>query len=260
MTAAAPTTPIDWTTVKAAIWRQRKEYLRPVRNLDPIGLDQLLGIDAQKKELTRNTERFLAGLPANNALLWGARGTGKSSLVKAVFNAYVAKGLRLIEVDKDDLIYLPEIVDEIRSLPQKFIVFCDDLSFSAEERSYKHLKSVLEGSIEVAPRNVLLYATSNRRHLIPEQMQDNLGTRLVDGELHYTDTVEEQISLSDRFGLWLSFYPGNLDNYLRIVNSLFPDYQGDREELQEAARLFAVSRATKSGRTARQFYNSYMNC
>jgi len=260
MTAQTETSkPIDWTTVKAAIWRQRREYLRPVRNLDPIKLEQLIGIEAQKKALIQNTEHFLAGQPANNALLWGARGTGKSSLVKAVFNAYVTKGLRLIEVDKDDLLYLPEIVDEIRSLPQKFIIFCDDLSFNAEEKNFKHLKSVLEGSIEVAPQNVLLYATSNRRHLIPEKMQDNLGTRLIDGEIHYTDTVEEQISLSDRFGLWLSFYPGNMENYLRIVDSLFPDYQGDREALHEAARLFAGSRATKSGRTARQFYNSYVH-
>ena len=256
-TSNNPTKPIDWTTVRAAIWRQRKEYLRPVRNLDPIRLDQLLGIDAQKQALVRNTERFLAGQPANNALLWGARGTGKSSLVKASFNAYAGKGLRLIEVDKDDLLYLPEIVDEIRSLPQKFIIYCDDLSFTVEENNFKHLKSVLEGSIEVAPQNVLLYATSNRRHLLPEKMEDNLGTRLVDGELHYTDTIEEQISLSDRFGLWLSFYPGNMENYLQIVDSLFSDYQGDRETLHEAARLFAGSRATKSGRTARQFYNSY---
>lgn len=248
---------IDWNKIKAAIWRQRREYLRPVRNLDPIQLSDLLGIDTQKRALIENTERFLAGRSANNALLWGARGTGKSSLVKAVFNAFVPKGLRLIEVDKDDLIYLPEIVDEIRSLPQHFIIFCDDLSFQAEEKNYKHLKSVLEGSIEVPPRNVLLYATSNRRHLLPEKMQDNLGTKLVDGELHYTDTVEEQISLSDRFGLWLSFYPGSLDDYLRIVDSLFPDYPGDREDLHEAARLFASSRATKSGRTARQFFNSY---
>jgi len=259
MTAAVGTNQpiIDWNQVKAAIWRQRREYLRPVRNLDPIRLDQLLGIDRQKQELISNTKRFLADDPANNALLWGARGTGKSSLVKAVFNAYSGQGLRLIEVDRDDLVYLPEIVDEIRSLPQKFILFCDDLSFSSEENNFKHLKSVLEGSIEIAPRNVLLYATSNRRHLIPEKLQDNLGTKLVNGELHYTDTVEEQISLSDRFGLWLSFYPGNMENYLRIVDSLFPEFSGDRENLHEAARLFAASRATKSGRTARQFYNSY---
>ncbi|WP_303721061.1 ATP-binding protein [Malonomonas rubra] len=249
---------LDWNTTTAAIWRQRKEYLRPVRNVDQIGLAELLGIDRQKQQLVTNTERFLACKPANNVLLWGARGTGKSSLVKAIFNAYVVQGLRLIEVDKDDLIYLPEIVDEIRDLPQRFIVFCDDLSFSDEEKNYKHLKSVLEGSIEMAPDNVLIYATSNRRHLLPEKMRDNLDSQVVDGELHYADAVEEQISLSDRFGLWLAFYPGNMDQYLRIVDSLFADYQGERDELHEAARLFALSRATHSGRTARQFYKAFV--
>jgi len=251
------TVQLDWTSTAAAIWRQRKEYLRPVANVDRVNIDDLLGIDQQKQQLVENTGRFLAGQPANNALLWGARGTGKSSLVKAVFNSYVGQGLRLIEVDKDDLIYLPEIVDEIRGLPQRFIVFCDDLSFSDEEKNYKHLKSVLDGSIEIAPENVLIYATSNRRHLLPEKMQDNLGTRIVDGEIHYTDAVEEQISLSDRFGLWLAFYPGNIEQYLQIVDHLFAGYQGDRTALHEAARLFALSRATHSGRTARQFYNSY---
>lgn len=249
---------LDWNTTTAAIWRQRKEYLRPVRNVDQIGLAELLGIDRQKQQLVTNTERFLACKPANNVLLWGARGTGKSSLVKAIFNAYVVQGLRLIEVDKDDLIYLPEIVDEIRDLPQRFIVFCDDLSFSDEEKNYKHLKSVLEGSIEMAPDNVLIYATSNRRHLLPEKMRDNLDSQVVDGELHYADAVEEQISLSDRFGLWLAFYPGNMDQYLQIVDSLFADYQGERDELHEAARLFALSRATHSGRTARQFYKAFV--
>ncbi|SHI72670.1 hypothetical protein SAMN02745165_00683 [Malonomonas rubra DSM 5091] len=248
---------LDWTTTYAAIWRQRKEYLRPVKNCDPVSLQDLLGIEEQQQKLQENTERFLNGEAANNALLWGARGTGKSSLVKAIFNAYVDQGLRLIEVDKDDLIYLPEIVDEIRDLPQKFIIFCDDLSFSEEERNYKHLKSVLEGSVEVSPSNVLLYATSNRRHLLPEMAKENLGTKVVDGELHYTDAVEEKISLSDRFGLWLSFYPGTMDQYLAIVDSLFSDYSGDRKKLHEAAKLFALARATHSGRTARQFFQSY---
>lgn len=250
-------TPIDWEETLAAIWRQRREYLRPVRCVDPVRLDQLLGIDRQKQQLCSNTERFLAGQPANNALLWGARGTGKSSLVKAVFNAYCGQGLRLLEVDKDDLLYLPEIVDEIRDRRHRFIIFCDDLSFESSEKNFKHLKSVLEGSIEVPPQNVLLYATSNRRHLLPEMQQDNQGTRIVDGEIHYTDAVEEQISLSDRFGLWLAFYPGSLESYLQIVDSLFDDPAVDRQELHEAAKLFALARATKSGRTARQFYNAY---
>lgn len=248
---------LDWTTTFAAIWRQRKERLRPVRNYDRVVMADLIGIDRQKNLLVENTERFLAGEPANNALLWGARGTGKSSLVKAVFNAFVSQELRLIEVDKDDLLYLPEIVDEIRLLPQQFIIYCDDLSFSEEENNYKHLKSVLEGSIEVRPDNVLIYATSNRRHLLPEKMSDNSGTKVVAGEIHYTDAVEEQISLSDRFGLWLAFYPGDMKQYLEIVDSLFFDYSGDRLALHEAARLFALSRATHSGRTAKQFFNSY---
>lgn len=248
---------IDWHHTLAAVWRQRNEYLRPVRNIDPVGLDDLVGIETQKQRLVDNTVRFLEGVPANNALLWGSRGTGKSSLVKAVFNAYADRGLRLIEVDKDDLVYLPDIVDQVRELPRRFIVFCDDLSFGAHETGYKHLKSVLQGSIELPPDNVLIYATSNRRHLLPEHMQDNRDTRIVDGELHYSDAVEEKISLSDRFGLWLSFHPADMDRYLAIVDSLFPDYDGDRTKLHEAARLFALGRGATSGRTARQFYNDY---
>lgn len=248
---------IDWHTTYAAIWRQRKEYLRPVLQMDPIRLDGLLGIDSQKRQLIDNTERFLSLKPANNALLWGARGTGKSSLVKALLNEYKGRALRLIEVDKQDLIYLPEIVDEIREQPQRFIIYCDDLSFETGDSRYKSLKSVLEGSIELPPENVLLYATSNRRHLLPERMSDNLDTRLVDGEVHYSDAVEEQISLSDRFGLWLPFYPQPVQAYLDIVDSYFADYGGDRQSLHAAALEFARKRAAQSGRTAKQFYNAY---
>ena len=216
---------IDWEVTFAAIWRQRKEHLRPVRNIDPVRLRDLVGIEPQKEQLILNTERFLARKPANNALLWGARGTGKSSLVKAVLNEYTGRGLRLIEVDKDDLIFLPEIVDRIRELPQFFLIFCDDLSFDVNESSYKHLKSVLEGSIEQRPDNVLLYATSNRRHLLPESMQDNLDTRVSDDEIHYSDAVEEKISLSDRFGLWISFYPLTWTNTWRsstVISRITP--------------------------------------
>lgn len=248
----------DWNLTYAAIWRQRKEYLRPVLQIDPIQLDALLGIDVQKEQLTRNTERFLAGKPANNALLWGARGTGKSSLIKAVLNAYKSRGLRMIEVDKLDLVYLPEIVDEIRELSQRFIIYCDDLSFEANDSQYKSLKSVLEGSIELPPENVLVYATSNRRHLLPELMRDNLDTRLVDGEVHYSDTVEEKTSLSDRFGLSIAFYPQTAQTYLEIVDSYFPDASDDREGLHKAALDFAHQRASKSGRTAKQFYNTFV--
>jgi len=248
---------IDWKTIFAAIWRQRREYLRPVKTIDPVTLADLIGIDSQKDRLLENTRRFLSGKPANTGLLWGARGTGKSSLVKAVFNHFRKDGLRLVEVDKDDLVNLPEIVDLIRDLPFRFILFCDDLSFESGEATYKHLKSVLEGSVELPPENVLLYATSNRRHLMPETMKDNLEARAVDGEIHYGDAIEEKISLADRFGLWIPFYPTNLIQYLAIVDSYFPDYQGNRTDLHEAARLFAIGRASRSGRTARQFFNAY---
>ena len=248
---------IDWHQNYAAIWRQQKQALRPITAIDPIALDTLVGIGHQIDELRRNTERFIACKPANNALLWGARGTGKSSLIKAVLNQYKSDGLRLIQVYKEDLAHLPEIVDEIRELPQRFIIYCDDFSFEVNENSYVGLKTILEGSIEEPPDNVLIYATSNRRHLLPETMQDNLDSKVIDGELHYADAIEEKISLSDRFGLWLSFYQPNLEGYLKIVDSYFPDYSGDRSALYEAARMFSMVRASRSGRTAKQFYNNY---
>jgi len=250
---------IDWNTTYAAIWRQRQEYLRPVKQIDSVRLEQLLGIETQKQQLIDNTERFLSAQPANNALLWGARGTGKSSLVKALLNEYKDRGLRLIEVDKQDLIFLPEIVDDIREQSQRFVIYCDDLSFDSGDTLYKSLKSVLEGSIELPPENVLFYATSNRRHLLPEQMHDNLDTRLVDGEVHYSDTIEEKISLSDRFGLRLSFYPQPTQTYLDIVDSYFVDYPGNREALHLMALDFSHQHAAKNGRTAKQFYNAYGN-
>ena len=248
---------IDWNHTLAAVWRQHRERLHPVASLDPVRLDGLIGIDRQKQELAVNTERFLSGKPANNALLWGARGTGKSSLIKAMLNEYHARGLRLIEIYRDDLRHLPELVDDIRELPQRYIVYTDDFSFEANENSYVALKSILEGSIERPPGNVLLYATSNRRHLLPEYPQDSEGTRLAEGELHYSDAVEEKLSLSDRFGLWLSFYQPDLYGFLAIVDSYFPTYRGDRQALHEAAWRFAMTRASRSGRTARQFYNAF---
>lgn len=249
-------TDIDWKHIYAAIWRSRRGCLRPVTALDPVRLADLVGIEIQKTELLRNTERFLAGSPANNVLLWGARGTGKSSLVKAVLNEFAVRGLRLVGIGRHELSDLPEIVDQIRDTDQYFIIYCDDFSFEANDDSYVGLKSVLEGSIEKSPDNVLFYATSNRRHLLPEYMKDNLETRLVEGELHYSDAVEERISLSDRFGLWLSFYQPDMQTYLAIVDSYFRDFEGDREALHQAAKMFATTRASHSGRTARQFFNS----
>jgi predicted AAA+ superfamily ATPase len=248
---------IDWSGVCAAVWRSRLGVLRPVQNLDPVRLSDLVGIDGQKAELLRNTERFLEACPANSALLWGARGTGKSSLVKAMLNEFCGRGLRLIEVFKDDLRDLPEIVDCIRNSAHRFIFYCDDFSFESDDASYVGLKSVLEGSIECPPENVLFYATSNRRHLLPEYMRDNQASLVRDGEVHYSDAVEEHISLSDRFGLWLSFYSPDLKGYLTIVDSYFPDFQGDREALHQEARMFAMTRASHSGRTAKQFYNAF---
>jgi len=250
---------IDWNKIYAAIWRQRKAYLRPVHNIDAVSLSDLVGIDQQKQKLVENTLRFINHKPANHALLWGARGTGKSSLIKALLNEYMKDGLRLIEVDKTDLMYLPEIVDDIRDLPQWFILFCDDLSFETTETSYKALKSVLEGSVELPPNNVLLYATSNRRHLVPEFMSDNLDTLHVGAELHYSDNIEEKISLSDRFGLCLSFYSISQKEFLNIVDSYFSGYEYPREELHDAALKFSRERGARSGRTAKQFYNSYVS-
>jgi predicted AAA+ superfamily ATPase len=249
---------IDWKNDFAAIWRARRELLKPVKHIENISFDDLIGIERQKNVVIENTERFLDNLPSNNVLLWGARGTGKSSLVKALLNTYASKGLRVIEIDRDDLDDLIEISDMIRHLPYKFIIFCDDLSFEEGEKGYKGLKRVLEGSIESPPENVKIYATSNRRHLITEYHSDNDGTTVgSNGEIHYSDSVEEKISLSDRFGMWISFYHGTQAEYLEVVDSYFKEYQGDREFLHAEALRFAQSRASKSGRTAKQFYNSY---
>ncbi|PIE69085.1 MAG: ATPase [Deltaproteobacteria bacterium] len=249
---------IDWNTTFAAIYRSRSNCLRAVQRIDPVGLNDLVGIDEQVRLLETNTRRFLDGMPANNVLLWGPRGTGKSSLIKALLNAYSEQGLRIIEVDKDDLVLLPEIVDEIRDLTQfHFIVFCDDLSFEEGERTYKALKSALDGSIELPPENVLVYATSNRRHLVPEYMEENLRATYKGGQIHHDEAVEEKISLSERFGLWVSFYPVDRQGYLAIVDSLFPDWSGDRSVLHEAAWAFALRRGSHNGRIAQQFFRHF---
>ena len=248
---------IDWSRTYAAIWRSNKRYLRPVKEIDSISLDRLVGIDEQKCRVIENTERFLSGKPANNVLLWGSRGSGKSSLIRALLNEYRDRGLRVIQVERDDLILLPEIVDDIRDLDYRFIIFCDDISFEASEGNYKALKSALDGSIEQPPVNVLVYATSNRRHLLPEYMKDNLDSKLIDKEIHHSDAVEEKISLSERFGLWIGFYQIDMDTYLQIVDRYFSGYTGDRNQLRDTAREFALLRGSHNGRTAWQFYRSH---
>jgi len=251
---------IDWNKTIAATWRSRQENLKVVEEVDLIAMNRLLGIDRQKTAFIRNIENFLQHKPINHTLLWGARGTGKSSLVKAALNEYQQQGLRVIEIPKDDLRWLVDITDEIRKLPQRFIVFCDDLSFEKGESSFKELKSTLQGSIEKPPENVMVVATSNRRHLIPEQMKDNLQSHPANdanGEIHQSDTVEEKMSLADRFGLSLSFYPLNQDDYFAIVDMLFKDSKvKDKAQLHILADRFARERGSRSGRIAEQFYNS----
>jgi len=251
----------DWS-VSAYRWRRtpRGGWLDAVRDLQPIALSDLQGIERQKAELERNTRQFLAALPANNALLWGSRGTGKSSLVRALLNQYAVAGLRVVEVDKHDLIDLPDLVEVLRGRAERFVLFCDDLSFEADDPSYKALKAALDGSLCAPPDNVLIYATSNRRHLLPEYMSDNLDARTVDGEIHHGEAVEEKISLSERFGLWLSFHPFRQQQYLDIAGGWlrrFGVVEQDIEAAREAALRWALARGSRSGRSAYQFARDY---
>lgn len=250
---------VDWHQVYAAVWRRHSQKLKPVQRLDPVRLVDLKGIDKQKQALIDNTQQFIEGKTSNHALLWGARGTGKSSLIKALLNELAPHGLRVVQIDKDDLEWLPEILDalELEDEQFRFIIFCDDLSFETGESSYKPLKTLLEGGVELPPEHVLLYATSNRRHLLPEQQSENQLSKLVDGEVHHADSLEDKLALSDRFGLTLSFYPAGWDNYMAIVDTLFTDLAVDEEQLHEAARMYAMSRGSHSGRTAKQFYQYY---
>ncbi len=248
---------IDWKLYKAAVWRAKKEFLKPVSFVDVVRLSELIGIDKQKQILLENTRAFLDGKAFNHALLWGSRGTGKSALIKAMLNEFNSQGLRLIEIAREDLRDLVYIIDELRGSEYKFVIFCDDLSFEKGDDGYKGLKPILEGSIEAPPKNVVVYATSNRRHLVSEINADNEGVSVSQRELHYGDAVEEKISLSDRFGLWISFYQGSFDDYIRIVDSYFKDYKGDKEKLHKKAKEFANMRASRSGRCAKQFYNFY---
>ena len=249
----------DWAASTAFRYRKRggSGWLQPVRQVAPIALRDLQEVDGQKDRLVRNTAQFVAGLPANNVLLTGARGTGKSSLIKACLNEYASRGLRLIEVDKVDLIDLPDLVDLVAERPERFIVFCDDLSFDEGEPGYKALKSILDGSISAASDNLLIYATSNRRHLLPEYMKENLSyTHTEDGEVHPGEGVEEKISLSERFGLWISFYPFSQPEYLAIVAQWLRHF-GVTEAAIASARqpslVWALERGSRSGRVAYQF-------
>ena len=254
-----PATAPDWAASVAFRYRRRgaSVVLEPVRHVATIRLVDLKEVEPQKERLLRNTAQFVTGRGANNALLTGARGTGKSSLIKACLNEFSAQGLRLIEVDKADLVDLPDLVDLVAGRAEKFIVYCDDLSFDEGEPGYKALKSILDGSVSQSSDNVLIYATSNRRHLLPEYMKENLSYQHTeDGEVHPGEGVEEKISLSERFGLWISFYPFTQAEYLAIVGQWLRAF-GQPEEAIAAARpealIWALERGSRSGRVAQQF-------
>jgi predicted AAA+ superfamily ATPase len=259
-----PLTAPDWSASVA--WRYRKRssghgVLEPVRHVAAIRLADLKEIEPQKEKIRRNTLQFVQSQPANNVLLTGARGTGKSSLIKACLNEYAGQGLRLIEVDKVDLVDLPDLVDVVAARPEKFIVYCDDLSFEEGEPGYKALKSILDGSVSAGTANVLIYATSNRRHLLPEYMTENLSYKHTDdGEVHPGEVIEEKISLSERFGLWVSFYPFSQDEYLAIT-AQWLSWFGVSAQAVEAARpealVWALERGSRSGRVAYQFARDY---
>lgn len=255
----------DWR--QALAWRYRKRssghgVLEPVRHVSGLTLDELKEIDDQKEKMQRNIEQFVQGRPANNVLLTGARGTGKSSLIKASLNQFAGQGLRLIEVDKDDLTDLPDIIEVVANRPEKFMVYCDDLSFEDGEPGYKALKSILDGSVAASTPNVLVCATSNRRHLLPEYMSENLTYKHTpDGEVHPGEGVEEKISLSERFGLWISFYPFSQDEYLTIAAQWLGALGATPAQIEEArpaALLWALERGSRSGRVAYQFARDFM--
>lgn len=254
----------DWNASIAFRYRKRSSgqgVITPVRHIGAMRLEDLKEIDTQKEKIQRNTAQFVDGAPANNVLLTGARGTGKSSLIRACLHTYADRGLRLIEVDKAELVDLPDIVDVVAQRPEKFIVFCDDLSFDEGEAGYKALKSVLDGSVAAATPNVLIYATSNRRHLLPEYMSENLTYQHTDdGEVHPGEGVEEKISLSERFGLWVSFYPFNQDEYLLIVAQWLSTFEVTPAQIEAArpeALVWALERGSRSGRVAWQFARDY---
>ena len=255
----APPPATDWQASVAFRWRRGARgpgWLQPVRHVHRIRLADLRGIDAQIRKVEQNTRQFLDGRPANNVLLTGARGTGKSSIVKGLLNKYAKQRLRLIEIEKNDLLDLPAITDLVAGRPERFLLFCDDLTFEAGEAGYIALKVALDGSISTTSENLLIYATSNRRHLMPEYMQENLETRYVGGEIHPGETVEEKISLSERFGLWVSFYPFDQDEYLEIVAHWLGSFGCSAKGVaaaREEALQWSLQRGSRSGRVAYQF-------
>ncbi len=260
-----PLTAPDWTSNSIA-WRYRKRAsghgaLEPVQHVASIQMSDLKEIDVQKEKIARNTEQFVSGHTANNVLLTGARGTGKSSLIRACLQEYAPRGLRLIEVDKSDLVDLPDIIDVISDRPEKFIIYCDDISFEEGDGSYKALKSVLDGSISGGATNMLIYATSNRRHLLPEYMKENLTYQHTpDGEVHPGEVVEEKISLSERFGLWVSFYPFTQDEYITIVAQWLRNLNVPESRIEAAQKeslVWSLERASRSGRVAYQFAKDF---
>lgn len=263
----SPREPIDWTTSLAARWHREGQggYLQSLSVSLDLNLADLIGIDRQRELLSNNTRQFVSGLPANHVLLWGARGTGKSSLIRALLAEHAPAGLRLIEIERDHLADLPKVVEQLAGQPQHFVVFCDDLSFEAGEGDYRVLKSVLDGSLERAPENVLLYATSNRRHLVPERQSDNENWQMIDGELHPNEAVEDKIALSDRFGLWLSFYPFSQEHYLNVVRHWVGSLAEQaglgwtwNEALEKDAIRWATARGNRNGRCAYQFARQWV--
>jgi predicted AAA+ superfamily ATPase len=253
--SATPVEP-DWEKASAFRWDHQLRMLRPVENFQRIALGDLLGIEPQKQRIRQNTQQFVQGGTANNVLLSGARGTGKSSLVKALLNEYAQQGLRVIQIDKQGLVDLPLIVGLVQGRAERFILYCDDLSFNADEPGYQALKAALDGDLVAFSDNLLIYATSNRRHLMPESMQDNLATKYVGDEIHPAESVEEKVSLSERFGLWISFYPFSQDEYLDIAAHWLQHHgwqHGMTDEVRMAALQWALGRGSRSGRVAGQF-------